>query len=124
MTRRRGLSKQHRLARNFRRYLQSLIRRVGLTDGRVTADRHENGLKNVHVEVTQAKRPAGKIRKKYSPDELQFAFKTRVSRLMKNCNFRFGGIEIMVSDGDIYCVNFTISTRFDKQEDLSRFFHS
>ncbi|MCH7990322.1 MAG: hypothetical protein IID46_14365 [Planctomycetes bacterium] len=122
--RKRGLSKQHRLAHNFQQFIQSLVWRVGFTDGCVTADLHQNGVKNVHLWIAETKHPAGEPSKNYSLAEMQSVFVTRLARLMKNCNFRFGSIEIIVTDGIVCQVNFTVSVRFDKQEDLSRFFRS
>ena len=126
---RRLRSRIDRLAYDFHHYTQRLLSRFGLTDGCVKAKRHDGKLVNVRFQVNGSgrnagqRRPVAKRRRNYSPQDLQFALHSRLSRVTKGCNIRFGRIMVAVSAGDITCVHFTDLIRPSK-EDFSRYFDS
>lgn len=125
---RRRLSLAERLAYDFRHYLQKLITRLGLNDVVVKATRHFGKLDNVHLKAIDPRGQPNSTsllranHKKYALDEIQFALKLRLTRLLKYCNILFGRIAIVIVKGSIHHVDFTRSVRPNEKEDLTRFF--
>ena len=126
---RRLLSRDERLAYDFHLHTQRMLSRLGLTDGCVKAKRHDGELVNVRFQVNgsgrnrRQHRPIANLRRNYSPEDSQIALHSRLSRVMKGCNIRYGRIAVAVAAGDITRVHFTDSICPGK-EGFERYFAS
>jgi hypothetical protein len=113
------------VAGKFFEKIQSFIRRYGIHDGVVVVKIHKG--EPAYFTVTLECRPhAKKTTRLYGNTKtsvgILYAFEERMSRLLKYCAIRFGGVEVEIAKDRVAEAKFYTLIRMNELETLSNFF--
>lgn len=110
-------------ARHFCRCVERLAERVGLEDATIHVARHMSDVATVDVEVqgtarrTRRRRRTRNQVRTYSPEQVRRMFQLLLKLLLKNCNVRFGKIQMRLCGGSLSNVWVTRGFRLNSEMD-------
>ena len=113
------------VAGKFFEKIQSFIHRYGIHDGLVVVKIHKG--EPAYFTVTLECKPHAKKttrpgKNMNTSEDILYDFEERMSRLLKYCTIRFGGVEVEISKDRVAEAKFYTLVRMDELETLSNFF--